>query len=50
MRYSCSIEIALPRERVTGFLKIIGWLKPGMFKKQSAKMMNYFKKFSEVAD
>jgi hypothetical protein len=33
--------------KMSGFMKIIGWLFPGSFKKQSQKIMNDFKKFAE---
>ena len=35
--------------RLSGFLKIIGWLMPGMFRGQTLKMMNSFKSFAEAA-
>ena len=31
----------------SGFMKLMGWLMPGMFKKQSQKFMEDFKKFAE---
>lgn len=31
-----------------GFMKIVGWLAPGMFKKQSMKYMTDFKNFAEA--
>jgi hypothetical protein len=33
--------------KVRGFMKIIGWLMPGVFKKQSQKYLNLFKTFAE---
>lgn len=33
--------------KVGGFIKIIGWLMPGMFKKQSQKYLDLFKAFAE---
>lgn len=33
--------------KCTGFMKIICWLMPGSFKKQTLKYMNLFKEFSE---
>jgi hypothetical protein len=33
--------------RFTGFMKLIGWLMPGAFKKQSMKYLNDFKNFVE---
>lgn len=32
-----------------GFMKLMGWLMPGAFKKQSLKYLNDFKKFVEEA-
>lgn len=32
---------------LSGFMKIIGWLMPGMFRKQSMKYLEAFKKFAE---
>lgn len=34
--------------RLTGVMKIFGWLFPGMFKKQSMKHLEAFKKFAEA--
>lgn len=33
--------------RFSGFMKIMGWLMPGAFKKQSQKYMDQFKEFVE---
>ena len=33
--------------RLSGFMKIIGWLMPGSFKKQSVKYLEDFKRFAE---
>ncbi len=33
--------------RFSGFMKIMGWLMPGAFKKQSQKYMDQFKEFAE---
>lgn len=33
--------------QLKGFMKIIGWLMPGMFKKQSQKYLDLFKAFAE---
>ncbi len=33
--------------RLTGFMKIMGWLMPGAFKKQSLKYLQDFKAFAE---
>ena len=35
--------------RCGGFMKVLGWLMPGMFKKQSFKYMQQFKAFAESA-
>lgn len=34
--------------RCSGFLKLMTWLAPGMFKKQTAKMQSDFKDFAET--
>lgn len=34
--------------RFTGFMKVIGFLMPGAFKKQSMKYLTYFKTFAET--
>lgn len=34
--------------RCAGFVKLLGWLMPGMFKKQSRKFMQQFKVFAET--
>lgn len=34
--------------KFAGFMKIIGWLAPGMFKKQSMKYLEDFKNFAEA--
>ncbi len=31
----------------TGFMKLVAWLMPGMFKKQSLKYQQDFKRFAE---
>lgn len=33
--------------RFSGFMKLLGWLMPGSFKKQSQKYMEQFKEFAE---
>lgn len=33
--------------RFSGFMKVIGWLMPGVFKKQSQVYLDSFKKFAE---
>ncbi len=33
--------------RMSGFMKLIGWLFPGSFKKQSQLYLDYFKAFAE---
>jgi hypothetical protein len=33
----------------SGFMKLMGWLMPGAFKKQSQKYLEYFKEFAEKA-
>ena len=33
--------------RCSGFMKIMCWLMPGAFKKQTLKLMNHFKEFAE---
>ena len=33
--------------RLGGMMKLFGWLMPGMFKKQSQKYLDLFKKFAE---
>ena len=33
--------------QLKGMMKIMGWLMPGMFKKQSQKFLNLFKAFAE---
>ncbi len=43
-RWDMAIEF-----RMSGFLKIMGWLMPGMFRKQTLKMMNSFKTYAEAA-
>lgn len=35
--------------RCSGFMKIMCWLMPGAFKKQTLKLMNHFKEFAEGA-
>ncbi len=42
-RYSSHQEFQLK-----GFMKIMGWLMPGLFKKQSMKYLEDFKKFAEA--
>lgn len=34
--------------RLGGFLKVLGWVMPGMFRKQSLAIMNGFKEFAET--
>lgn len=34
--------------RFQGFMKLIGWLMPGVFKKQSKKYLQDFKRFAEA--
>ncbi len=41
--------IAETEFRFTGFMRLIGWLMPGSFKKQSKKFMTDFKVFAESA-
>jgi len=43
-RYVCDNEF-----RFSGFMKLIGWLMPGAFKKQSLKYQQDFKAFAESA-
>ena len=33
--------------KLSGFMKVMGWLMPGAFKKQSQKYLEYFKEFVE---
>lgn len=33
--------------QLNGFMKVLGWLMPGMFKKQSQKYLDLFKAFAE---
>ena len=35
--------------KFSGMMKIMGWLMPGSFKKQSYKYLEYFKEFAESA-
>ena len=39
--------ITISEFKCSGFMKIMCWLMPGAFKKQTLKYMNQFKKFSE---
>lgn len=39
--------IAESEFRLSGFMKILGWLMPGAFKKQSQVYLDSFKKFAE---
>ncbi len=39
--------IAESEFKMSGFMKIIGWLMPGAFKKQSQKFLDDFKTFAE---
>ena len=41
--------VSVAEFKVSGFMKIIAFLMPGSFKKQSMKMMKDFKKFAEGA-
>lgn len=36
--------------RFNGFMKLLAWLMPGMFKKQSEQYLQAFKSFAEKAD
>lgn len=36
--------------KFSGFMRIIGWLMPGSFKKQSMEHMGLFKEFAETQD
>lgn len=36
--------------KMTGFMKVMGWIMPGSFKKQSFKFMKLFKEFAEKAE
>lgn len=38
---------AITEFKMSGFMKILGWLMPGSFKKQTKKMMDAFKHFAE---
>ena len=35
--------------QMTGFMKLMGWLMPGTFKKENQKFMDQFKAFAEKA-
>ena len=39
--------VAVSEFRFSGFMKLMGWLMPGAFKKQTMKFMEAFKKFVE---
>ena len=41
--------ISVSEFRCSGFMKIMCWLMPGAFKKQTLKLMNHFKEFAEGA-
>ncbi len=41
--------VMLSEFRFKGFMRVIGWLFPGNFKKETRKMMNNFKSFAEAA-